>query len=248
MRLPPVQEDERRSIARDLHDGTGQVLALLSANLVALEAAARTLSPELADGLSENAVIVRQITAELRTASYLLHPPLLDELGLEPAIRSYANGFTQRSDIKVHLNIPGDLGRLPKNLEITIFRVIQECFTNIHRHSGSLSAGIRLSRQCGMLILEVTDEGKGISEEKLCGIASSSGTGVGLGGMRERVHDFNGSLKISSRGKRTQIKVLVPLDSLPSKFPLAAAPEAVMGELRFPDNSAGVPGCTQTPS
>lgn len=216
-RLLQVQEEERRAIARDLHDGTGQALALLSVNLVALEAAARQLSPELATGLSENAGIVRQITAELRTASYLLHPPLLDELGLEAAIRSYTDGFAQRSGIEVHLDMPGGWTRLPKNLETTIFRVIQECFTNIHRHSGSPSAGIRLSREPGTLVLEVKDEGKGIPEEKLRAITSSGATGVGFGGMRERVRDFNGTLEISSPGQGTQIKVLIPLDFLSSQ-------------------------------
>ena len=157
-----VQDEERRRIARDLHDSTGQSLALLSMNLSVLEMEAGRTSPELAKGLSENAAIVRQISAELRTLSYLLHPPLLEEMGLDSALRWYIDGFGQRSGIEVRFE-QRDLGRLSRNLELTIFRVVQECLTNVHRHSRSSTASIGLYPSSGNIILEVKDEGKGIT-------------------------------------------------------------------------------------
>jgi PAS domain S-box-containing protein len=208
-----VQDEERRRIARDLHDSTGQSLALLSMNLSALESEVVNSNPRVAEALSENIAIVKQISAELRTLSYLLHPPLLDEMGLESALRWYVDGFGQRSSIKVNLELPGRLERLPRNLEIAIFRVVQECLTNIHLHSESPTATIRLSRSPGKIILEVQDEGKGIAPDKLSKVSSSGLSGLGLRGMRERIKDFQGDLEIVSHNKGTQIKVVVPLAS-----------------------------------
>ena len=206
-----VQDEERRRIARDLHDSTGQSLALLSMNLSALESEVVNSNPRVAEALSENIAIVKQISAELRTLSYLLHPPLLDEMGLESALRWYVDGFGQRSSIKVNLQLPGKLERLPRNLEIAIFRVVQECLTNIHLHSESPTATIRLSRAPGKIILEVQDEGKGIAPDKLSKVSSSGLSGLGLRGMRERIKDFQGDMEIVSHEKGTQIKVIVPL-------------------------------------
>jgi PAS domain S-box-containing protein len=209
-RLMQVQDEERRRIARDLHDSTGQALALLSMNLSVLEVEARRSSPEMAKGLSENAEIVRQVSTELRTLSYLLHPPLLEEMGLESALRWYIDGFGQRSGIKVHLQ-QSDLGRLSRDLEIAIFRMVQECLTNVHRHSGSSTARIRLYPSAGTIILEVKDEGKGISPDVLSRIASAGAPGVGLRGLRERIKDFGGELEIASHGKGTEIKIVLPM-------------------------------------
>jgi PAS domain S-box-containing protein len=219
-RLLRVQEEERRRIARDLHDSTGQSLALLSMNLASLEAEAVKLSPELARGLTENAAIVRQISSELRTLSYLLHPPLLEEMGLETAVRWYIDGFGERSEIKVALRMPADLGRLSRDLEIAIFRVIQECLTNIHRHAESSTADIRVNRKSNDLIVEVRDEGKGIPAETLTKIRSSGDSGVGLRGMQERIKDFGGTLKISSGKKGTVIRVTVPVVNPSAEIPL----------------------------
>jgi PAS domain S-box-containing protein len=206
-----VQDEERRRIARDLHDSTGQSLALLSMNLSALESEVVNSNPRVAEALSENIAIVKQISAELRTLSYLLHPPLLDEMGLESALRWYVDGFGQRSSIKVNLQLSGKLERLPRNLEIAIFRVVQECLTNIHLHSESPTATIRLSRAPCKIILEVQDEGKGIAPDKLSKVSSSGLSGLGLRGMRERIKDFQGDMEIVSHDKGTQIKVIVPL-------------------------------------
>ena len=205
-----VQDEERRRIARDLHDSTGQSLAILSMNLSALEAEAISSNPGLAEGLSENIEIVKRISIELRALSYLLHPPLLDEMGLESALRWYVDGFGERSRIKIDLELPSGLKRLSRNLEIAIFRVVQECLTNIHLHSESPTATIRLSQSCGKITLEVKDEGKGISPEKLSKVTSSGLSGLGLRGMRERIKDFQGDMEIVSHEKGTQIKVIVP--------------------------------------
>jgi PAS domain S-box-containing protein len=213
-RLLRVQDEERRRIARDLHDSTGQTLALLSMNLSVLENEASRSNPELAKGLLENAEIVRKISTELRTLSYLLHPPLLEEMGLESALRWYIDGFGQRSNIKVSLELSPDLGRLSRELEIAVFRVLQECLTNVHRHSESSTASIRVTRSPERVVLEVRDEGKGIPAEKLARISSGGDSGVGLRGMRERVQGLGGELQISSNGKGTEIRAAIPVSAM----------------------------------
>ena len=179
-------------------------------NLSAMEMEAGRLSPELAKGLSENAALVRQVSTELRTLSYLLHPPLLEEMGLESALRWYIDGFGQRSGIKARFE-QRDLGRLSRDLEIAIFRVVQECLTNVHRHSGSSTASIHLYPSSGSIVLEVKDEGKGIAPEVLSKIASAGASGVGLRGMRERIKDFGGELEIGSHEKGAEIRIVVPM-------------------------------------
>jgi signal transduction histidine kinase len=206
-----VQDEERRRIARDLHDNTAQSLALLSMNLSALEAEATEWYPDLAEGLSENLGIVKRISTELRKFSYLLHPPLLDEVGLESALRWYVDGFGQSSRIKINLELPANLDRLPPNLETAIFRVVQECLTNIHLHSESPTATIRISQSSGKISLEIKDEGKGIAPEKLSKLASPGLWGLGLRSILERIKDFQGDLEITSHGRGTQINVNVPL-------------------------------------
>jgi signal transduction histidine kinase len=191
-RLLQAQDEERRRIARDLHDSTGQTLALLSMNLAALEKRIGKANPEVARAISENSQIVREISSELRTLSYLLHPPLLDEMGLVAALRWYVQGFEQRSAVKTTLDVPRQVGRLARSLELAIFRVVQECLINVHRHSGSPKATIRLYRTPEKVTLEVQDEGKGIAPKHLRRIASFAAPGVGLRGMRERVKDFGG--------------------------------------------------------
>jgi PAS domain S-box-containing protein len=214
-RLLHVQDEERRHIARDLHDSTGQTLALLTMTLSALESEVRKLSPELAKGLADNAELVRQVSVELRTLSYLLHPPLLDEVGLGSALHWFVDGFGKRSGILVNLELPGNLGRMPRDLETAIYRVVQECLTNIHRHSQSPVAAIRLSESARRIVLEVTDQGKGIDQHKLSRIASSCAPGVGLRGIRERIQNFRGELEITSDAKGTRIKVVIPTNDQP---------------------------------
>jgi two-component system NarL family sensor kinase len=136
----------------------------------------------------------------VRTISHLLHPPLLDEVGLSPALHLYVDGSAERSKIKMDLEIPGDFGRLSRESETAIFRVVQECLTNIHRHSGSPVATIRISRSDSHVLVEVCDKGQGISQEKRSEMMSTGKAGVGIGGMRERVRQLDGTLEIRSEG------------------------------------------------
>ena len=212
-RLLRVQDEERRRIARDLHDSTGQMVAMLSMNLSALQAEAARIDAGLAKSVSENAAIANQVSNELRTISYLLHPPLLDEMGLESALRWFVEGFAQRSGIRIDLELARDFGRLSPDLETAVFRVVQECLTNIHRHSESVTAIIRLSQQSGQVLLKIEDAGKGIAAEKLTQVTSFAASGVGLRGIRERIKDFDGELEIVSGEGGTQVRVSLPLNA-----------------------------------
>jgi signal transduction histidine kinase len=209
-RLLRVQDEERRRIARELHDSTGQVLALLSMNLSALETEANGISSEIGKAISENVEIVNQVSGELRTISYLLHPPLLDEMGLISALRWFSDGFEERSGIKVNLELDSEFGRVSRDLETAIFRVVQESLTNIHRHAGSATAMIRLAQSGGKVTLQIEDEGRGIAPEKMAEI-SAGVSGVGLQGMRERVENFRGVFDITSREQGTSIRVAIPI-------------------------------------
>jgi len=155
---------------------------------------------------------VQQLSKEMRTMSYLLHPPLLDENGLSEAIPWYIQGLTERSGLKIELDIAPELGRLPREMELAIFRIIQECLTNIHRHSGSDRAKIRIERNDNNVSLEIRDKGKGIPKEKLTGIRAHR-SGVGFTGMRERIRHFRGDLRIQSGTEGTTISVILPVPS-----------------------------------
>jgi signal transduction histidine kinase len=209
-RLLQSQDQERRRIARELHDSTGQSLAVLTMNLSKLSKEAAGLSPELSSQLHENEQIARAVSDELRTTSYLLHPPLLDEMGLQSGLRWYIEGFVERSNIKVSLNLPEDLERLPPDLELMIFRVVQECLTNVHRHSESPTATIYLCNSSGKLVVEIRDEGKGMSAEKLAAMTGPGIMGVGLRGMRERLKAFGGELEILSDEQGTMVRAAIP--------------------------------------
>ena len=209
--LLKVQDEERRRIARELHDGVGQLLALLSMNSAAVEKEKTKLSPAAAQLVSDNAAVVQQISTDIRTMSYLLHPPLLDELGLKSALGWYVEGFAERSKIAAKLELPTNLERLPQEHELCLFRIAQECLTNIHRHSGSPTALVRLWRTPHEVHMEVSDEGRGLSEENQVKIASGESAGVGLRGMRERVKQIGGRLGIHSKGRGTSILVTLPL-------------------------------------
>ncbi len=210
-RLLRVQDEERRRIARELHDSTGQVLALLSMNLSALEGEAKGLDAEIGKALSENVEIVNQVSGELRTISYLLHPPLLDEMGLLSALKWFAEGFEERSGIKVTLELDSGFGRVSRDLETAIFRVVQESLTNIHRHAESATATIRLAQSGERVTLQIEDAGKGIAPEKLSEITCAGVSGVGLRGMRERIGNFRGSFEITSSETGTCICVTIPI-------------------------------------
>jgi signal transduction histidine kinase len=226
-RLLHFQDEERRRIARELHDSVGQTLAALSMNLSSVGADIQRLT-KTAAAVADSESLVKEMSKDIRTISYLLHPPLLDEAGLASALRWYVEGLTARSEIRVDLEVPDDFERLHRDLETAIFRVVQECLTNVHRHSGSLTAKIRLSRSASDVQLEVQDEGKGIPAEKLSEMASGGMPGVGIRGMRERIHQLGGSLEIRSGGQGTAVVVklpvatVVPAVGIPDEAPAAA--------------------------
>jgi PAS domain S-box-containing protein len=165
-RLLQLQDEERRHIARELHDSAGQLLAALNMNLMPLLQDRNGADPQTRRVLQESLEMVNQLSTEIRTISHLLHPPLLDEAGLSSALRWYVEGFAARSKIRVNLQTPDDIGRLPRDLETVIFRIVQECLTNIHRHARSPSASIRIIRSESEIQIEVQDEGQGIPPRK----------------------------------------------------------------------------------
>ena len=208
-RLQNLQDEERRRLARELHDSVGQTLAALSMNIGIIQTQSHKLDAAVARAVSDNAGLVEQVSREIRTISHLLHPPLLDVAGLASALRWYVDGFSERSNIKVDLEIPSDFGRLPDELEIAIFRIVQECLTNIHRHSGSATAAIRLRQESDNLIVLVQDRGKGIPREKQHDLIEAGGGGVGFAGMRERLRRLGGTLEIQSDGAGTAVSAIL---------------------------------------
>ena len=209
-RLLQLQDEERRRFARELHDSVGQSLVGLTLNLSAVRTDIERLA-KTANALSQSEAMVQEMSEEVRTISYLLHPPMLDEAGLASALRWYVEGFTQRSKIKVEAELPDDFGRFSQELETAVFRVVQECLTNIHRHSGSLTAKVRIARLSGLVLVEVADRGKGIAPEKRHEMETSGTLGVGLRGMRERILQLGGSMEIDSNGPGTVVRVQVPV-------------------------------------
>ncbi len=208
--LMRAQDEERRRVARELHDSAGQMLASLGMDLATIIQLGKQSSPQLIGAAEDGQRTVRQLTQEIRTVSYLLHPPLLDETGLPEALRLYVKGLGDRSGLDVSLTIPPDFGRLPDEIELIIFRLVQECLTNIHRHSGSKVAVVRLSREADGVSLEVQDEGAGISAQKLSEIRDQ-GSGVGIMGMRERVRQVGGQFSIESKGIGTTVLFRFPI-------------------------------------
>jgi PAS domain S-box-containing protein len=209
--LLAAQDAERRRLARELHDSAGQMVAALQMQLTPMKTDAAKLSPKLASDISESLAIVQQLSQELRTVSYLLHPPLLDELGLPSALRWYVEGFAERSKIDVQLELGEDLGRLPCEMETALFRVVQESLTNIHRHSESKKAYIRLHRSDDSLCLEVQDFGKGMTASRNNAVSPTPRSGVGIQGMRERVRQLNGHFEIQSTANGTCVSVRLPV-------------------------------------
>jgi len=213
-RLMQAQDDERRRIARELHDSAGQILSALGINLGSVAQHARQSAPQLVSVADEGQQLVQQLDQEIRTMSYLLHPPLLDESGLVQALRWYIRGLKERSGLDTALSIPEDFGRLSREMELAMFRVVQECLTNVHRHAESTKALIRIAREGDLVFLEVQDQGKGMSPDKLSQI-QSHGSGVGIRGMRERVRQLKGHLEIVSDGRGTKVSVTLPAHDSP---------------------------------
>lgn len=213
-KLLQAQDMERRRIARELHDSAGQLIAALQMNLIPMESEAKLTNSSLSEGLQQSLDLLQQLSSELRTVSYLLHPPLLDEAGLPSALHWYIEGFAERSRIEVRLEIDPNLGRLSPEMEVTIFRVVQECLTNIHRHSGSKQAEIRLTGSPTDIRLEVRDYGKGLPGAEKTGRRPIR-YGVGIQGMRERIRQLNGSFQIVSHDDGTVVSARLPLANVP---------------------------------
>ena len=215
-RLILAQDEERRRISRELHDSAGQHLAALGMSLARIEDDAKRDPARLSKSIKDAQDLIRDLTQEIRTTSYLLHPPLLDESGLSSALRWYIDGLAERSGLSIELNIPENLERLAPEVELAIFRLVQECLTNIHRHSGSKTAVIRIAREPDKIYAEVQDHGKGISQERLAEV-QSQGVGVGIRGMRERVRQSHGELIVDSNALGTKITAIFPAVTLGAK-------------------------------
>ena len=211
-RLLRMQDDERRRIARELHDSVGQLLAAVSINLASVESEVEKLSPAAARAVSENLALVAEINKEIRTISHLLHPPLLDEAGLVSALSWYVRGFSERSRIRVTMEISPDFPRPTKEMEIAIFRIVQESLTNIHRHSGSAEASVRVVQNNGRVLVEIKDSGKGIPQKSSPNLPGRAG--VGIRGMRERIRQLGGVLDIRSDDRGTTVEAILPMMDL----------------------------------
>src|ERR1700722_827185 len=205
-----IQDEERGRVARDLHDTVGQTLTGLKISLSALEDAVAR-SPQTGDLLTELNGLADQALQEIRTTSYLLHPPLLDEAGFAAAASWYVDGFNKRSPIQVRLELPERV-RLPASVEIVLFRILQESLTNITKHAGSPTVDVLLEVDPKAIALSVRDYGKGISAERLAKMnGSGSDVGVGIAGMRERLKEMGGRLEIESNSTGTLLKASVPV-------------------------------------
>src|SRR5712691_12183838 len=202
-----LQDEEGRRIARDLHDSTGQNVVALATTLSQLHDSMPSSSRKLRKLVSQCQALAYQCVCEVRTLSYLLHPPMLDEAGLEDAIRHYADGFAERTGIEFQLQVSPRFGRMTADVEMALFRVVQESLTNIQRHSGSLLAKIRIDRNADNVTLEVSDKGRGISDSRF-----PSGVGVGIPSMHERVKQFGGRLDVDSSSRGTTVRVTIPVN------------------------------------
>ena len=212
-RLLQLQDEERRHIARELHDSTAQTLFALSIKLRLISESESPGDAESKQLMGESRQLADQCLAEMRTMSYLLHPPSLDDLGLLPACRSLAKGFTERSGILVDMDLPAKLDRLPQEVETALFRVIQESLSNIHRHSGSKNARIQLSADEDSIHLEVSDQGRGFVNEMLDQVIDNTRIGVGIAGMQARVRQLGGRLEVRSTSKGTTVIATLPLQA-----------------------------------
>jgi PAS domain S-box-containing protein len=215
--LMRTRDEERRHVARELHDSAGQSLAVLAIEVDQLLQKGSS-SPGLTPDLERIRQTVRQLHSDIRTTSYLLHPPLLDESGLLAAISWYAGGLTERTALPIDVEISEDLGRLPRDMELVLFRFVQEALTNIHRHASATKASIVMSRLQTHVTAEVRDNGSGMSAERLRQV-SSGGSGLGIRGMRERIRQFQGSMEIhsDSTGTRVSVEIPIPLDQDPAQ-------------------------------
>ncbi|HKV04164.1 MAG TPA: chemotaxis protein CheB [Candidatus Acidoferrales bacterium] len=211
-RLLRFRDEERRRVARELHDSTSQSMAGLMMNMNQLTRSLDKSDPAILATLAETRKLADESIREIRTISYLLHPPLLEEAGLASALCWFIDGFGKRSEIRVKLSLPPRLPRLAGDLELALFRVAQEALTNVHHHSGSTSARVALAIASGEVILEVSDRGKGLPPDVWKpDVGISEGAGVGIASMRERVRQLGGKLEIRSSARGTGIKAILPV-------------------------------------
>ena len=212
LHLLRTQDEERRRIGRDLHDSLGQYLAVLKINLDSVQQSLTPAKPKIQKQLQQCIRLAEDAIKEVRTISYLLYPPMLEELGLKSAIPWYVEGFARRSGINAKLEISPDFGRLSRDAELALFRVLQESLTNVHRHSGSRIAEIRLHERGDLVILEIEDRGKGFPPGVLenNGNGLSAELGVGLRGMNERMRQLGGRIEVASAGTGTLVRAVVP--------------------------------------
>ena len=208
-----LQDEERRRLARDLHDSTGQLLAALTMNLDMIAPAAKALDARSRRALVDSRSLAEQCARQVRTLAYVLHPPMLDEIGLVSAVRWYVEGFTKRSGIHVVMDLR-DIGRLPTPIETAIFRVVQEGLANIHRHASTRTASIRLRASADAVALEIHDKGRGLrdAETPRNGRARHQALGVGIQGMRERIRQLGGTFDIEFTESGSTVRVSVPLN------------------------------------
>jgi PAS domain S-box-containing protein len=204
-RMMRVQEEERRNLARELHDGATQNLVALALNMAGIRDSGG-LTPGAQAMIDESVRLVENCTSELRTISYLLHPPLLEELGLRRTLRGYVDGFSRRSGIAVSLTTEGELEQLGFDVELAVFRIVQECLSNVHRHAHSATASILLSRSGQLLTLEIADQGRGLR-------SGADSAGVGIAAMRERVRLLKGHMEIRTGVSGTTIAIRLPLST-----------------------------------
>jgi hypothetical protein len=213
-----VQDEERRKVARDLHDSTGQTLTALKISVALLQKGLDNGERISEEELSGIALLADAALQEIRTTSYLLHPPMLDEAGFTCAAQWYVEGFARRSGMKVRLDFAPQVERLPDTIETALFRVLQESLTNVHRHSGASEVEVRFFRQARVVILEVRDYGRGIPEKLLRRLGQSvQDSGVGLAGMCERLNELKGDLEITSADPGTRLRAIVPLSLGPQR-------------------------------
>jgi signal transduction histidine kinase len=192
-----------------LHDSIGQLLVAMALSVGTVKREEHKLSAEAAKAIEDSTTLIDEISKEIRTISHLLHPPLLDEVGLASALQWYIDGFAQRSKIKTTVNIPETLDRLPPDQEIAIFRAVQECLTNVHRHSGSSTCSVTITQDEKQLRVEVRDTGRGIPKGRELSLPGSGG--VGYRGMQERLRQLGGSLEIESSGSGTIVTATLPI-------------------------------------
>jgi signal transduction histidine kinase len=210
-RILDLQDAERRRIARELHDSVGQYLVGLKINLEQLLGTRGNLSAAHEKLLNDTIELTERSMLEVRTISHLLHPPLLDEVGLESATRWYADGFAKRCALNVNVHLDQIPNRLPKEVELALFRVLQESLINVHRHASAKSVEIILTCSTGHVVLCVIDDGRGVSSEVLTRFRSGRASGVGLAGMKERLAELDGTLEVERRSRGTAVRAIIPV-------------------------------------